>query len=665
LLHPSYTEEQPSFAKLLALRHAPACVFINHLNEVVYIHGNVRDYIDLTLLKTTFNIFSLIHEDLATTIKKGVRKVQQENKPVSFEDVPLFKDSSCLSVTINFVLDSSQAGYLTLIEFVAVPIKLKEQVSAGFVKEHTSLDESFTFFQALNDFKQDLFSVYDTFRSKAEKIKLPYTSTKDLLTQMEVASIILDADLYIKEVTPSAREYFNLLETDIGRPIHHFVHRFQYSAFLSDALTVLKTCQPIEKETKVNDEFYLMHILPFKDAEKLATGLTITFTNITRLKKANDELIDLAQELRIRNLEFEQSEKRWETLLNHSPDIISRFDQNLRHIFVNYALEKETGLPSEAFIGKDIIEANTLKQDQAIAIQEAIKAVFSTGQAKEQHFTHQTPKGVKYFYAKLVPEFSSEGSRVETVLLISRDITSLKMYELALEQKNQALESTNASLDNFVYAVAHDLRSPVIHLNFFIDLINRAEKEKEKEEYIHHFQGEVKRLGSTLEGLIEIIKIQHIENIVKRVSFAEAFAVIKSEFTQELAQAQAVLKTDFSDHPEIGYIEAYLFSILRNLMSNAIKYRAEDRTLTIHISVYHDTEYILLEFADNGQGIDLERYEEKLFKPFKRLTDKVEGRGIGLHMIKRMIEKNGGKIEVSSRVNKGTTFYIYLKEYAI
>ena len=103
-----------------------------------------------------------------------------------------------------------------------------------------------------------------------------------------------------------------------------------------------------------------------------------------------------------------------------------------------------------------------------------------------------------------------------------------------------------------------------------------------------------------------------------------------------------------------------LRSIIYNLLSNALKYCPKSRKPEINIKTEQEDDYILLTFSDNGMGMN-EMQLSKLFSMFKRFHTKVEGTGIGLYMVKRIIENNGGKIKVESEEGKGTTFKIYLK----
>ena len=122
-----------------------------------------------------------------------------------------------------------------------------------------------------------------------------------------------------------------------------------------------------------------------------------------------------------------------------------------------------------------------------------------------------------------------------------------------------------------------------------------------------------------------------------------------------------VINLDFRC-PEIFSIKAYINSILYNLISNAIQYRSLDRKLIINISSYCKLDMVIIEISDNGIGIDLERYRDDLFKLYKRFHSHIEGKGLGLYIVKQQVEKLNGSIEVESQPDKGTRFIVSLPQ---
>ena len=112
-------------------------------------------------------------------------------------------------------------------------------------------------------------------------------------------------------------------------------------------------------------------------------------------------------------------------------------------------------------------------------------------------------------------------------------------------------------------------------------------------------------------------------------------------------------------------IAPYVESILYNLISNAIKYRDPERSPHIAIKTTHENEFVCLAVMDNGLGIDLKKYKQNIFSLYKRFHLHVEGKGLGLYLVKTQIEALGGRVEVRSEPNEGTTFQIYFKRYLI
>lgn len=246
------------------------------------------------------------------------------------------------------------------------------------------------------------------------------------------------------------------------------------------------------------------------------------------------------------------------------------------------------------------------------------------------------------------------------------DLTPLKNVQHELFLKNQELKKVNDYLDNFVYAAAHDLRSPVANLKLLFNLLEKTSDFKSKEKYLDAIHQAVIRLDNTLNGLVQVIEIQSQSGSgFKTISFKNVLEGIKAEFLPAITKKKVVFQVDFSACKEINHIEAYIISIMKNLVSNSIKYSSEERNPLIQISTSKVDDFVMLQIKDNGIGLDLNKYGNNLFKPFNRFTNKAEGQGIGLHLIKSMVEKNGGKITVQSEVNKGTTFNVYLKEFIL
>ena len=273
----------------------------------------------------------------------------------------------------------------------------------------------------------------------------------------------------------------------------------------------------------------------------------------------------------------------------------------------------------------------------------------------------------EYFKAEKPASPYEEIKRQNDQLLEITDQLRIKNLETInqleqIKKLNHQLIQSNQDLEDFASTLSHDLRSPIANLKMLVSIISNA-KSAGSFDYISKLKSQVERLDDMILGLAEIIDLKNTQHVIaSKVYFEDILAVVKEELKREIEATSAVIHATFSSRPYVYYYEVYVHSILMNLVSNAIKYRS-DQTSNIRIKTAREDTSIVLTVEDNGIGMDMEKMGGELFKPFRRFSSNTEGKGIGLHIIKGMVEKNGGHIEVKSKPGKGTTFKIYLEEY--
>ncbi|SHG45810.1 Histidine kinase-, DNA gyrase B-, and HSP90-like ATPase [Chryseolinea serpens] len=230
-----------------------------------------------------------------------------------------------------------------------------------------------------------------------------------------------------------------------------------------------------------------------------------------------------------------------------------------------------------------------------------------------------------------------------------------------LVQTNQQLVSRNSELEQFSYTVSHNLRGPVASLLGLINIINLTENEDDKKHILKLIEQSALSLETVIKDLNKIIDIRHDKfNINERVELEEVLSVITESLKTFIVENNIAITHDFKHGEAFVSIRAYLSSILYNLISNAIQYRSPERKPTIHITSVLKDRMLILEVADNGLGIDLTRYQQDLYKLYKRFHDHIPGKGLGLYLVKQQVEKLNGSIEVESVPHQGTTFRILL-----
>jgi signal transduction histidine kinase len=246
---------------------------------------------------------------------------------------------------------------------------------------------------------------------------------------------------------------------------------------------------------------------------------------------------------------------------------------------------------------------------------------------------------------------------------LEREVENRKRAEKQLISKNYELVKKNADLDDFVYYASRDLKGPVLNVTGLVEAI-REELPPGNQELNHLFarlDDSVSSIHRKLNNLAEVSRIQRpiAEEHLQMVSFAQVLEQVKERIAEPLRLSEAQLETNFSAAPEVFFSRDNLYSLLVNLLSNSIKYRDSERPLQISLSTSLQEHYVVLKVQDNGIGIDLNQYGQHLFSMFRRFHDHVEGSGVGLYIIKRIMDNSRGKVEVESVLREGTTFLLY------
>lgn len=231
-------------------------------------------------------------------------------------------------------------------------------------------------------------------------------------------------------------------------------------------------------------------------------------------------------------------------------------------------------------------------------------------------------------------------------------------------RENEQLKRINTRMEQLAHLLSHDIRGPVARLMGLANLMEmHRQNPAECEVLTHQMKVTTTNLDQHLKDILSLLYEQdRWEKESSPRSWPALLSTTVALLNEEIqaTQAEIVPRIEVSS---IYYPPSVLKSILLNLLGNAIKYRSPDRQLRVKIGVSQITEGTqMLIVQDNGLGIDLSQYQDKLFMPFNRFHPHTEGKGIGLYLIRKIVEDLGGKISVESQVEAGTTFKFLLKE---
>ncbi len=359
-------------------------------------------------------------------------------------------------------------------------------------------------------------------------------------------------------------------------------------------------------------------------------------------------------------IELAFKESRFRHLVLSGTDIISILDEKGHYTYISPSVKKALGFSEEFLLGKNIFDL-IHPDDKRKTISE-IKKSNKKGFIEMEPFRHQNSKGNWRWLESKVTNLLNEPS-VQGIVINSRDITEKLQEEQEKELLIKELTDSNWDLKQFSFITSHNLRAPLSNLVGILQLLDKSMiKDEETLVLIDGIRRSTLQLEETINDLVEILIIkQNIRPERKKLVLSEEWEKAKNIVKGLIEEVDPVIETDFHEADKLNFHPAYLQSILLNLLSNSLKYRSPKRQLKINITSTFKKEYVVVRFSDNGLGINMDKYSEKVFGLYQRFHTNTDSKGIGLYIIHSQITALGGKIEIESAVDQGTTFIVHFK----
>ncbi|MDJ1485575.1 two-component regulator propeller domain-containing protein [Cytophagaceae bacterium YF14B1] len=250
------------------------------------------------------------------------------------------------------------------------------------------------------------------------------------------------------------------------------------------------------------------------------------------------------------------------------------------------------------------------------------------------------------------------------LLIIRKQIEAQNQnLDQQVKERTKELTAFNQQLEQFAFITAHNLRAPVARILGLGQLLqDQGYSIEERLDFTDKMAFTAAELDQVVKDLNTILEFRKNATLsLTPIHLKEELKMIKANLANEITETGAEIIENFSQVETIYSLKPYVDSILLNLIHNAIKYRSPERKPYITIQTQLIDEFVCVIVRDNGLGIDLETYQHKLFTLYKRFHFHVEGKGLGLYLVKTQVLALGGKIEVESVLNQGTAFKVYLK----
>ncbi len=356
---------------------------------------------------------------------------------------------------------------------------------------------------------------------------------------------------------------------------------------------------------------------------------------------------------------IKQAEANMHAILDNADSGYALYNADLRIVSYNSLAQKF----SQILYSKDLKKGNYLLDyfplERHAILLDVTKRVLAGEEIQyEMHFDG-LHDGERWMDVKWIGVKSNQNKNWGFIL-VSKDITQRKKLALEREKMMTELSKNNKIFEQFTHITSHNLNAPVANIITLAETFNELDSQAEKELYIDFILTSAKSLQQVILDINQILHIrQHLGEVKEDIDFNQVLNNIKSIISTDLAREQVTINQHFATTYIYG-TRSYVHSIFYNLILNSIKYRRPNIAPQIIITTQTIGTQLVLTFTDNGKGIDLQKHGGKLFGLYNRFDSQVEGRGLGLFMIKTQIEELGGTITVDSVIGQGTTFTVYL-----
>ncbi|MEW5938417.1 MAG: ATP-binding protein [Chloroflexota bacterium] len=360
------------------------------------------------------------------------------------------------------------------------------------------------------------------------------------------------------------------------------------------------------------------------------------------------------------------SEERYRLISNVSADYVfsTELDEegNMQLDWVAGAFETLTGYSYEEYVAKGGWHAH-LHPDDAGKDAQDTATLKTNRQVVTEIRTFRKDGELRWVRVYAHPVWDSARNRLTGIVGAVQDVTASKQTEADRERLIKELESKNAELERFTYTVSHDLKSPLVTIKGFLGYLEKDAQEGRYErlaENVQRVNNAADKMQELLNDLLELSRIGRLTNPPARVPFdqivREALDMVRGALNEKRVRVEAQ-----EGLPVVNGDRVRLAEALQNLVENAIKFMGEQPSPRIQIGTGGcDADYQAVFFVrDNGQGFD-PQFSERIFGLFNKLDANTEGTGIGLALVKRIIEFHGGRVWAESKPGEGATFYFTL-----
>ncbi|MFZ1101483.1 MAG: response regulator, partial [Hyphomicrobiaceae bacterium] len=514
-------------------------------------------------------------------------------------------------------------------------------INEEFQSTNEELETSKEELQSLNE---ELTALNSQLQETVEQQRATASDLQNILNSTDVATLFLDADLSIRFFTPAAKALFNVIASDVGRPLADLTRRFEDGDLLADARAVLATQAPVTREIRAHDGGWFMRgMLPYRSDERGIEGVVITFADISEIKAAEREI---------------------EAARTYLDSIIATIRQplvvldELRVVSASSSFHRVFSIEPADVIGRYLPAAGA--HLDVPALRDFLASIQASGATISDHEVELELPGLgRRAFLMSARVLREEPSARRKVLVAIDDVTEAKREGKALEAAKSEAERANMGKSRFLAAASHDLRHPLQTITLLQGMLEKRVHDEATLKLVHRLDETVSTMADMLDKLLDINQLE--AGVVSPAITEFPVRRLLDELRTELTYHAATDGLDWRVVPSSLTVRSdprLLEQIMRNLLSNAVKYTGKGKIL---LGCRRRGDKLRIEVRDTGPGIP-ELELQAIFEEFHQLdnpaSERGKGLGLGLAIVLRLADLLGHKIDVRSRVGVGSVFAV-------
>lgn len=694
------------FKETLLDEYRYAGILIDENMEVKHAIGHFKDFMHFPENNLTFNLLKLVPSDLSVALGMCIRKAIHEQEKNVMKNVRI--DNGKTQRLVNIIAKpylqqhDYQQSFIFIILQEDVEERKKIRRSATRKKDEFDNQRITELEKELRETKENLQSLIEELESSNEEL---LTSNEEMISaneelqstneelqslneelhtvsaehqqkirelielnddlnnyfrNSEIGQILIDKDMIVRKFSPAVTHQINLIETDIGRPIHDITNNLRDVDLLADIRRVLISSEGVKKEVaSVDDRTFLMKINPYVRQDRIIDGVVINFVDISEIKQLNSIIEGV--------FNSSSSGITAKVAVRDKGNNIIDF----QYIAANSAAEKVIGGPLR---GKRLLQEYNMDKDH---FERYVNVVMTGKNDYFEFFNEALHRWYEVVAVKmqdgLVATFTDVTQKKKAADLIAQSFENLKVTSSKLQETNYKLEQSNMDLLQFASVASHDLKEPLRKIQTFGNLLySKVEKKLEQNEknYLDKIVTASHRMQVLIEDVLTLSKLSHTDIPYSKTDLKSVIRHIVDDL--EIAIREKGTQIQIGNLPTIEAVPGQIHQLFQNLISNALKFndsqipvvRIEARSMKTEEALEYNvnpSEYTVLCISDNGIGFE-EKYKEKIFGIFQRLhsTNQYQGTGIGLAICKKIVDNHSGFIRAESRPGHGSVFIISL-----